>query len=371
MIDKIEVSNYKIFKSKQTLKLKPITVLFGKNNTGKSALMKLPVLISEGLKGNDIKWAYSINNNSNDVVELGSNFRDLIYNKNNIGALNLGFEKLNKSFSFSYNENEKFLEISKDGRILENISEILTLKDFPDKDFFDFNIDFIDSIRVESDSNYVYLKEVFSSLGVKGQNAYQILINDYLGEGKLLESISSWYSSNFEGWKLGVIENKNATGIDYEIVINKTNTPINLKQTGQGIQQVLPLVVRAHLKCEEKTLIIIQEPETHLHPAAHGNLAELFATSLSDDNKKYYIETHSENFILRLRALIANKKLSPNDFALYYVDYVEDVGESIVREIEIDGNGDIKNDDWPDGIFNETLYEIERIIEGQENLAHE
>ncbi|WP_066441048.1 AAA family ATPase [Chryseobacterium sp. CCH4-E10] len=367
MIDRIEVSNYKIFKNKQTLKLKPITVLFGKNNTGKSAIMKLPVLISEGLKGSDIKWVYSINNNSNDIVELGSTFQDLIYNKNNIGSLNLGFGKLNKSLSFSYNEKDKFLEISEDGRIIENISEILSMKDFPDKDFFDFNIDFIDSIRVESESSYIYIKEIFKSLGVKGQNAYQILINDFINDGSLLEAVSIWYSKNFEGWKLSVLENKNATGVDYEIVLIKTISPINLKQTGQGIQQVLPLVVRAHLKCDEPTLIVIQEPETHLHPAAHGNLAELFANSLIDENKKYCIETHSENFILRFRAMIANKQLPHNDFALYYVDYLEEKGESIIREIEIDENGDIKNDDWPEGIFNETLEEISKIIDGQEN----
>lgn len=370
MIDKIEVSNYKIFKSRQELKLKPITVLFGKNNTGKSALMKLPVLISESLKGNDIKWIYSINNNSNDVVELGSSFKDLIYNKNSIGALNLGFAKADKSISFIYNENEKFLEVTKDGKLMESLSEMLSINDFTEKEFFDFNIDFIDSIRVESDSSYIYLKEIFKSLGVKGQNAYQILISDYINDGALLESVSTWYSKNFEGWRIQVIDNNNATGVDYEIVLTKSGTPINLKQTGQGIQQVLPLVVRAYLECDEQTLIVIQEPETHLHPAAHGNLAELFVNSLKDMNKKYLIETHSENFILRLRAMIANKYLSNEDLALYYVDYLEDKGESIVREIAIEENGDIKNDDWPEGIFNETLYEIEKIIDGQ-NSEHD
>ena len=47
------------------------------------------------------------------------------------------------------------------------------------------------------------------------------------------------------------------------------------------------------------SLTIIEEPELHLHPSAHGDLAERFAESLKDKNKRYLIETHSENFILR------------------------------------------------------------------------
>lgn len=58
----------------------------------------------------------------------------------------------------------------------------------------------------------------------------------------------------------------------------------------------------------EPTLIVVEEPETHLHPAAHGDLAERFVDSfIEDSNKRYLIETHSQNFVLRLRRLIAEK----------------------------------------------------------------
>ena len=45
MIDNISFKNYKIFKNEQDLEIKPITVIFGKNNTGKSAVLKLPIFI--------------------------------------------------------------------------------------------------------------------------------------------------------------------------------------------------------------------------------------------------------------------------------------------------------------------------------------
>src|SRR5690606_17595243 len=103
---------------------------------------------------------------------------------------------------------------------------------------------------------------------------------------------------------------------------------INISQTGMGISQVLPLIIRAYKPCKDETLIIIEEPESHLHPYAHAQVAQLFFESLElDKNKKYLIETHSQNFILRMRRLIAEGKLHPSEFALYYVEFDEDKNE--------------------------------------------
>ena len=124
--------------------------------------------------------------------------------------------------------------------------------------------------------------------------------------------------------------------------------------------------MRSFLITTTSQLNIIEEPETHLHPAAHGNLAERFVESYNENtNIKYLIETHSENFILRLRALIANKKLEANNLVIYFVDYNQEKKECTLREIEIDELGNIKNDDWPNGIFTESLDEISKIIDGQ------
>ena len=65
-----------------------------------------------------------------------------------------------------------------------------------------------------------------------------------------------------------------------------------------GISQSLPLIIRAFRPSSEESLIIIEEPESHLHPYAHSQLAQLFAESIKEDtNKRYLIETHSQNFI--------------------------------------------------------------------------
>jgi predicted ATPase len=78
MINKISFKNFKIFKEKQTLEIKPITVLIGKNNTGKSAILKLPVLVSSSLKGEPIGWKYRIGDDGDNLIELGTDFQDLV-----------------------------------------------------------------------------------------------------------------------------------------------------------------------------------------------------------------------------------------------------------------------------------------------------
>ena len=114
----------------------------------------------------------------------------------------------------------------------------------------------------------------------------------------------------------------------------------------------------------EKTLIIIEEPETHLHPAAHGSLAERFVDSyLEDKNKNYLIETHSQNFVLRMRRLVAEGKIKPDDLAIYYVDF--DENESFLTEIKVDELGGVES--WPTGIFGETSIETRAIYNAQLN----
>ena len=86
---------------------------------------------------------------------------------------------------------------------------------------------------------------------------------------------------------------------------------------------------------------------------------------LIDKNKKYLIETHSQNFVLRIRRLIAEGKLNPDDFALYYVDFNEDNNESELKRIIVHDGGNV--DFWPEGIFGESVIEARAIMNANIN----
>jgi predicted ATPase len=362
MIRKIYFTNYKSFKESQELELKPITILIGKNNSGKSAIAKLPALVSWSLSGDfnqPIKWK------NDDGVKLGESYGDLIYNKNFVTS-NLGLkiedEEGNEKLSVTIKGDEKgkteFIEYSfnhmpidlKKSKFKGFISSEVEFKNLK------INYDYIGSFRKLPEISYPNNFNEYDKIGIDGGNAYPILIQDYESKGSILASVRDWYQVNFEGWKLEVLPIVSSPPAFQIVLSNDGITKINLQNVGQGMNQALPLIVRSYMKAEEDVLIIIEEPETHLHPAAHGNLAERFIQSYLQDNKKHYlIETHSQNFVLRIRKLVAQGILKVEDLAIYYVDFDQNKSLSTLEKIDVDEFGRV--DKWPEGVFNETLDE--------------
>jgi predicted ATPase len=366
---KIRFKNFKLFRDWQTLEIAPITILIGKNNTGKTAVLKLPVLIHHLLNNGLISTMNRIKLGSeNNVVELGADFNDLVYNRSNLGVLELEVSNNGQFISAALGKTG-LLELVKFGTDLSaesTVNDTLNCSE-ESKRIFEFIVDYIGGIRVEPEYNYLFDNSVFTHIGVKGQHTYPILIQDFKKSKTLIRNICDWYKNNFEGWEISVIENKLATETNYSIVVsaNKIDA-VNIKQSGQGIHQALPLVVRSFMPDSRPTLIIIEEPEIHLHPAAHGNLVERFVDSyIEDNNKRYLIETHSQNFILRLRRLVAEGKISCKDVKIYYVDYNEDLNQSLLEEINVDSGGGV--DKWPEGVFGEAVIEARSIINANIN----
>lgn len=366
MIDRIGFKNYKLFKNFQELELHPMTVLIGKNSSGKSAIAKLFTLIENSLSGS-FKEAVRLNNGG---VELGAEHKDLIYGRS-YGHLDFILSAGNENLVLQVKTYERqmpeilFWSYQNNNGNKIKYEEMGTSKDFIFKGFVRNDIqfkalslktDYIGPFRQLPERGYDGIKDS-EKIGIKGENAYSILISDGLTrEQSLLSKVSEKYADNFEGWKIRINEDKAPF---YQVELTRKSLNINIKDVGQGMSQALPLVVRAFMPTTEETLIIMEQPELHLHPGAHGNLAQIFAESLEDKKKRYLIETHSQNFVLRLRRLVAEGKLKREDLIIYYVDFDEENNESNLKKIEVDSLGQVSF--WPEGIFSETLNETKAI----------
>ncbi len=368
MINKISFKNYKPFKEKQTLELKPITILIGKNNSGKSAVLKLPTLIAGSLSGG---FSQPFETKYEDV-RIGLSPEDFFYNR----------EITNDSLNFEVSQDDKLLvSCSVIGDIHNNVRlrtlnykgkeidlKTIKVKGFvPEKESGEvFNFDYIEAFRMKPEPNFQKKTSEIKKVGINGENSYSLYAKYYDEQNPIYKSISDWYFENFENWKLEVSQISGSI-ISYEITMkNGNNKPINIVNTGSGISQSFPLILRSFMPVEEPTLIIIEEPETHLHPAAHGNFAERFVDSfLEDNNRNYLIETHSQNFVLRMRRLVAEGKLKPEQLAIYYVDFDEDVVASNLVSIKVNQDGSVEK--WPEGIFGETVLEARAIMNANLN----
>ena len=165
---------------------------------------------------------------------------------------------------------------------------------------------------------------------------------------------------------------------------------INLIDTGYGASQVLPIIVECIL-AERDVLVIIEQPELHLHPRAQAQLADLFievatrVTRLMEERKnqglslptkneqesvrvRFLIETHSEHILLRLRRRVAESsrgKFKPSEaehiqddaLRVYFIDPDQKPQQSVVEPIAIDARGTMKTPRNFRGFFADDLKE--------------
>lgn len=132
-----------------------------------------------------------------------------------------------------------------------------------------------------------------------------------------------------------------------------TVTPADV---GFGISQVLPIVVE--LSARRDSVILVEQPETHLHPRLQARLADLFidSTSVAGRGNQLIVETHSEHVLLRVQRRIREGSLTSDDVAVIYVDQDES-GVATVQRLRLDGDGDFL-DEWPSGFFDDRLDEL-------------
>jgi predicted ATPase len=162
---------------------------------------------------------------------------------------------------------------------------------------------------------------------------------------------------------LGVAESvktidRGKIGHEMKVVMPGSNMAHDLTHVGVGVSQVLPILVMC-LLAEPGSVILIEQPELHLHPKVQTRLADFFL-SMSMLGKQCIIETHSEYIVnrLRFRAAAAQADAVSKLMQIYFVDKVD--GCSVFRPVEVNKYGAIT--DWPDGFFDQSQSEAEEIL---------
>jgi len=96
------------------------------------------------------------------------------------------------------------------------------------------------------------------------------------------------------------------------------------------VSQSLPIVVQSLLDTNEN-ILLLQQPEVHLHPRAQAALGSFFSHLVSDSDAQIIIETHSDYLLDRIRRSVARREITPNKVAILYFDKE---GVLVQRELE-------------------------------------
>lgn len=373
MLKRITIENYKAFKEPATFELRPITVLLGKNSSGKSSICKLLSVLSYILSDKS-KGVFSMTNGD---IKLGTVYSELFYTDiksklkfdlvfDNDASLSLNYMMTAGDFflqEFKIRKGKNLTEVTFKnqneiaGKLFNLTQNEILIGGGFNAEEFRFSVDYIGPVRNQAiRSLYATTLSVtdLSRVGYRGENTAAILLDSYLDGQVLFNEVSAWYHDNMDGQILDFARNGEETG-SYSLIVKRGKAKVNLADVGEGTNQVLPVITQSYMNTADLT--IIEQAGLHLHPSAHAHVAYRIAEAAKQSGKKFIVESHSENFVLGLRKLVALKQLSPEDVAIYYIDHD---GESATAQLyEIEKDGSMK--DWPTGVFAEDFQLLKEI----------
>ena len=166
-----------------------------------------------------------------------------------------------------------------------------------------------------------------------------------------------------EQWTREMIQASTDVLQDLVLIDKRTGTPVSHRDVGIGVSQVLPVLVSAY--GWRDSLLAIEQPEIHLHPALQAELGDVFVESALDGGNTFLIETHSEHLLLRIMRRMRETSsgnlpegvsgVRPEDVMVLFVE--PDGPKSIIREMPLNERGELVKA-WPGGFFEEGLREI-------------
>ena len=147
----------------------------------------------------------------------------------------------------------------------------------------------------------------------------------------------------------------------YEVKARKTpNSPeVLLGDVGFGVSQILPVLTLCFY-APEGSILILEQPDIHLHPSVQAGLADVFIDAWKKRKVQILFESHSEHLLRRLQRRIAEEEIPEDDVGLFFCS-TDDSGASNLSQLEVDEFGNIAN--WPKDFFGDQFGEIAAMSE--------
>ncbi len=264
-------------------------------------------------------------------------------------------------------------DIKKDKKLMDRVNKYLG-------DLFDnrYQLVLIKSFSAEIASK-VAGEALSESLGLSGESkdeegGREVYADDHIVEDESFEYGSPVNSLDPEDLKSKVLNKLNSNKqvpefTSLRIWDNVPDLPLRLQDLGRGVGQVIPIIAAS---CEPGRTIIVEQPESDLHPKQQSILADMLIENAVKYGTRFIIETHSEFLLLRLLRRIGETdadKLSDEDknyaldveqLGVYYVHAADqDEGRTGVKveRMEISPKGRLRNP-WPKGFFSEKKEDI-------------
>ncbi|MFT3769455.1 MAG: ATP-binding protein [Minicystis sp.] len=394
------VSRYRAFAGDEALPLRPLTLLYGRNNSGKSALSRALAIIGASVSKDaasalvvppeilrngtfsDLAWQGDAGDYS---FDLGLRWDD--------GDLREARYTLDGG-SGRPNYVKELLLLGEGGKLLwsgiappsrpmrpqgdhagSEVRFVGSIPQDPEVSALQVlakcmeelrgHVQWLDGVRARPEREIKRTGTAPTQLNADGSNAAQFLVE----RPELVEDVKRFYAVLNPARDLEV---KEVLDVGHRITLNpksRASFRIDLVDTGEGMAQVLPVLVSATLAAGmgRSGLLAVEEPESHLHPDAQSVLARHLCTiAARPEAPTLVLETHSRVFLLGIQLAIAEGRLPPERVALAWIDQ-DAWGRSSITPVEFSSSGHPRAG-WPVNALGEDLRlasELARLDLGQ------
>ncbi|MEU2294954.1 DUF3696 domain-containing protein [Streptomyces bacillaris] len=395
MIDRLTLHNYKAFQHAE-LQLGPLTLLTGLNSSGKSSVLQSLGLLRQSYESGDLalsaltpeeRQAGRSTNVSGrgfllngELVGLGTG-EDVLHEDWNEDKPRIGIAvdegPYHYGWTAAYEAEQNLLPLS--GADLPDTSE--GVRERPDgaaavtPAFFTGPFQYLHADRISPAEFYPRDHQVAigrSFLGVRGEHTVNFLRHhgkDTVPEGplrhakavsdRLIDQTAAWMGDLCPGVDIqaDAIKGTDAVSLSYgfqgTLGATKRRRPGNV---GFGLTYVLPIVV-ACLSARQDALILLENPEAHLHPQGQTQMAAL-AASAAAQGAQVIMETHSDHVLNGVRLAVKQGRVTPAQVVLHYFRGNGTGAEIVSPRVNADG----RIDQWPAGFFDELENTLDQLI---------
>lgn len=366
MLTRIDLQHFKCFKLLK-LPLAPLTLLSGSNASGKSSVLQALVLLHQTMREHEWSTRLMLNGSS---IRLGtvSDVVDKVHGRRSFeiaivdGELRycwvLSGERSEMSMAIDYvtignTQTEK-------PEVLRYLLPVNVADAAPSLVSRLRGLTYITAERVGPREVYTLEdRQIATVVGPEGEYAVSVLhwgrdepvLDSLTLQGvanTLVRQVEARMCMFFPGCGMVVqqVPQTNAVTLGLRTSADTDfHRPIHV---GFGLTQVLPIIIAA-LSGIKGNILLIENPEVHLHPAGQALIGQ-FLADVARAGVQVIVETHSDHVLNGIRRSVKAERLKPEQVAIHFFR-TRSTEMAQVLSPQLDSSGNI--DTWPDGFFDQ------------------
>lgn len=366
MITRIDLQYFKCFELLK-LPLAELTLLSGSNASGKSSVLQALVLLHQTMREHE--WSTRLVLNG-DALKLGTvaDVVDKVHGRRNF-EIGLTADEHVFRWSFSGERSEMSLAvdfISVDGNASKAPTKLQYLLPNIDNEAVALlarrlrRLTYLTAERIGPREFYpLEDRQIATVVGPAGEHAVSLL---HLGRDEpvlaelaidgvpptRLRQVEARMKVFFPGCGLAVDQVPRVNAVTLGLRTSDDTDFHRPIHVGFGLTQVLPIVVAA-LSAEIGDLLLIENPEVHLHPAGQALMGQ-FLADVALAGVQVMVETHSDHILNGIRRAVKSQRLAPAQVALHFFKpRIGETAQAVSPQLDKFGNIDV----WPEGFFDQ------------------